>query len=247
VGEQQDGSGDDTASSVAGKDAGAHNLKNLTTTLKTARSTLRPMVVIEGGRKLLRVGGVIQSVHVDDAYEADIWDAMLPRERPENVLILGLGGGTMAQLLSARFGPLPITGVERDPAVIWLARHEFGLAHLPNVRIVEEDAFAFVRRAAARQGIWKSKDPSTTRDAEYDTICVDLYTAGKMAHGVFDPIFLRALARILTRGGTSTFNLWRSPYLADQLRRIERTFVVRELLEVGENLVARCSHPGAEE
>src|SRR5262249_22927856 len=111
----------------------------------------------------------------------------------------------------------------------------------------EEDAFAFVRWAAARQGERKSKNPGSEPDAVYDTICVDLYTAGKMAHGVFDPIFLRALVRILTQGGTITFNLWRSPYLADQLRRIQRAFAVRELLEVGENLVVRCSHPDADE
>src|SRR5690242_7661012 len=56
-----------------------------------------PTVRIEGGRKVLRVGGVIQSVHVDETYEPDVWDAMLPERRPERVLILGLGGGTMAQ------------------------------------------------------------------------------------------------------------------------------------------------------
>ena len=37
---------------------------------------------------------------------------MLPQERPSNVLILGLGGGTIAQFLTQRWGPLPITGVE---------------------------------------------------------------------------------------------------------------------------------------
>jgi spermidine synthase len=218
---QGEGGGDADAT-PPGKDATA------TKRTKTAKATktLRPMVVIEAGRKVLRVGGVIQSVHVDEGYEPDVWDAMLPRKRPERALILGLGGGTMAQLLTARFGPVPIIGVERDPAVIWLARHEFGLDRLPHVRIVEEDAFAFVRRTA---------------DC-FDAICVDLYTAGKMAHGVLDPIFLRELARILSPGGVITFNLWRSPYLADQLRRIARALAVRELVEVEDNLVVRCSH-----
>ncbi|HEX6817820.1 MAG TPA: methyltransferase domain-containing protein [Ktedonobacterales bacterium] len=185
---------------------------------------------IEGGRKVLRVGGVIQSVHVDETYEPDVWDAMLPdppERRPERVLILGLGGGTMAQLLTARYGPIEITGVERDPAVIWLARHEFGLATLPHVRIVEDDAFAFVRTAAER-------------GVRYDAICVDLYTAGKMAHGVFDPAFLRDVARILAPVGAATFNLWRSPYLADQLRRLRRALRVAAVVAVEDNLVVHC-------
>jgi spermidine synthase len=196
--------------------------------------TLRPVVVVEAGRTVLRVGGVIQSVHVDEGYEADVWDAMLPRRRPERVLILGLGGGTMAQLLTARFGPVPIIGVEHDPAVIWLARHAFGLDHMPHVRIFEGDAFDFVQRAgAAADGAQR-----------YDAICVDLYTAGKLAHGVLDPTFMRSLARILAPGGSIMFNLWRSHYLADQLRRIARVLAVRELVEVEDNVVLRCAPLG---
>lgn len=234
------GSQTDTATATRRAKTGARTSPKASA--KTTQATPRPVVVIEGGRKLLRVGGVIQSVHVDDAYEPDIWDAMLPRERPESALIVGLGGGTMAQLLTARFGPLPITGVERDPAVIWLARHEFGLARSPHVRILEQDAFAFVRDAARRCDRRPDASPRDSLAAPYGAICVDLYTAGKMAHGVFDPVFLRALGRILAPAGSITFNLWRSPYLADQLRRIERAFAVSELLEVGENLVVRCSH-----
>jgi hypothetical protein len=30
---------------------------------------------VEDGRVVLRVGGVIQSVAVDDGYESDVWDA----------------------------------------------------------------------------------------------------------------------------------------------------------------------------
>ena len=104
-----------------------------------------PMVVIEQGRPVLRVGGVIQSVGVNETYQADIWDAMLPRERPANALILGLGGGTIASLLAQRFGALPITGVERDPAVVWLARHEFGLDALAHLHIVVADAFDYAQ------------------------------------------------------------------------------------------------------
>jgi spermidine synthase len=188
-----------------------------------------PVIVIENGRKLLRVDGVIQSVHVDASYLPDIWDAMLPDEAPANALILGLGGGTMAQLLTNRFGPLPIVGVERDPGVIFLARHEFGLALAPHVRIEHEDAFTFARRCA---------EP-------FDFIAVDLYTAGKMAHGVLGAAFLRDVKRLLTPEGLVTFNLWRSPYLADQMRRLARVFAMHSTAEVDDNIIVRCGHPTA--
>jgi spermidine synthase len=191
----------------------------------------RPVVAREDGRKVLRVGGVIQSVHVDEAYQPDIWDAMLPSERPERVLILGLGGGTMAVLLTKRWGEVPIVGVERDPAVVFLARTEFGLDAHPHVEIVTEDAFTFVRRCTQ----------------QFDAVCVDLYTAGKMAHGVLDPSFLRDVTRLLGPTGVVMFNLWRSPYLADQLRRLKRVFAVREVVEVDDNVVVRCGHLAADD
>jgi spermidine synthase len=183
--------------------------------------------MIEDGRKILRVDGVIQSVHVDASYLPDVWDAMLPDEAPANALILGLGGGTMAQLLTARFGPLPITGVERDPAVIWLARHEFGLALAPHVRIEHEDAFTFARRCAE----------------SFSFVAVDLYTAGKMAHGVLGATFLRDVRRLLAPEGLVTFNLWRSPYLADQTRRLACVFALHSTAEVDDNVIVRCGHP----
>ena len=190
--------------------------------IRGARQT--PIAVVEQGRLVLRVGGVIQSVGVDEAYQADIWDALLPHNQPANALILGLGGGTVAHLMTQRFGPLPITGVERDPAVVWLARQQFGLDAHEHMRIVVADAFDYVRRCRET----------------YDAICVDLYTAGKMAHGVLGGRFLRDVARLLSPEGEATINLWRSPYLNDQLRRIGRELLVREVVEVEENLVVRC-------
>src|SRR5258708_29545977 len=101
----------------------------------------QPVVRIEAGRKVLRVGGVIQSVAVDETYQQDVWDAMLPRTQPANMLILGLGGGTIASLATQRWGPLPIVGVERDPAVAWLAQHRLGLVHEPQVHVIVASAF----------------------------------------------------------------------------------------------------------
>lgn len=187
---------------------------------------LRPLVKIEAERKVLRVGGVIQSVAVDATYLPDVWDALLPPTRPASALILGMGGGTVATLMTRRWGALPITGVERDPLVATLALREFGLAQLSNVRVVVEDAFAFVRHC----------------DEQFDAICVDLYVAGKMAHGVLGAPFLSDLSRLLTPEGSATFNLWRSAHLRDQIRRIERQLRVRSITEIDDNIIVSCTH-----
>lgn len=159
----------------------------------------RPVARVEDGRKVLRVGGVIQSVEVDEWYTVDVWDALAPRRRPEKALILGLGGGSIAKLMTRRWGPLPITGVERDPEIVRLARREFGLDDLTHLTIVTADAFVWMRASVER----------------FDAICVDLYVAGKLAHGTLGAAFLRDVRRLLTPAGEVTFNLWRSAYLDD--------------------------------
>ncbi|MDE3230810.1 MAG: methyltransferase domain-containing protein [Chloroflexota bacterium] len=184
-----------------------------------------PVVALEDGRKVLRVGGVIQSVAVDASYVPDVWDALLPRRQPASALILGLGGGALAQLMTRRWGPLPIVGVERDPAVVHLARREFGLDGLPHLHIVTADAFAWVAAC----------------DERFDAICVDLYVAGKLAHGVLSAAFLRDLRRLLTPQGEVTFNLWRSAFLSDQLRRIERAFAIVALAEADDNIIVHAA------
>lgn len=216
-----------------------------------ARSgALRPCVGVEGGRTVMRVGGVIQSVLVDEEYIADVWDALLPRRRPARALILGLGGGTIAALMLRRWGDVFIVGVERDPQVVALARGAFGLAQFEQadqMRIVTSDAFAFVREAvrahAARKRISDSAGDerrSPTDDQRFDAICVDMYTGGKMAHGALAPAFLRDLARLLAPDGELTINLWRSAYLNDQLRRIRRELHIHELVMVDDNVIAHC-------
>lgn len=187
---------------------------------------VRPQVSVEDGQALLRVGGVIQSVAVDERYRPDFWDAMVPVQRPASALILGLGGGTVATLLTRRFGAVPIVGIERDPRIAQLARQTFGLDGLRNVQIVVANAFEFLPRC----------------QIQFDLICVDLYVAGRMEHGVLDPEFLRATERVLAPGGSAYFNLWGSPYLGDQIRRLQRVLAVQDVTEVDRNVIVRCGH-----
>ncbi|HEX9036735.1 MAG TPA: methyltransferase domain-containing protein [Ktedonobacterales bacterium] len=185
----------------------------------------RPVAHIEDGRKVLRVGGIIQSVEINERHVPDVWDAMLPNVRPANALILGLGGGSIATLMTGRWGPLPITGIERDPEVVRLARAEFGLDRLDNLSIVTADAFAWVHSCAGT----------------FDAVCVDLFHAGKLAHGALGPNFLRDLRRVLAPGGELTYNLWHSAYLDDQVRRIGAQFVVQSLDRADGNVIIRAT------
>lgn len=189
------------------------------------REAERAVARVEDGRTVLRVGGVIQSVTIDDHYSADVWDALLPRRKPDSALILGLGGASLAHLMTRRWGPFPITGVERDPEVIRLAWAEFGLDRLSHLHIVAADAFAWVRLP----------------HPPFGAICVDMYVAGKLAHGALSPAFLRDVRRLVGPSGEVCFNLWRSAYLEDQTRRIKGLFHIEDTVEVDGNVAVHVT------
>src|SRR5712692_7509253 len=73
----------------------------------------------DSGRAALLVDGVVQSISPEDGLVGGgYWAAMVPDDPPRNALILGLGGGTLARLLQARWGEVPIVGVDNDPDIV---------------------------------------------------------------------------------------------------------------------------------
>lgn len=185
---------------------------------KGSRRSDAPVEAVDAGRRALLVRGVVQSVHPDDA-ATGYWSRMLPGSAPGSALLLGMGGGTVARLIERTFGPTAITGVDESAAML-SASAAFG-APPGRTRIVEGDAFVFLRADAARYGF----------------IAVDLYRAERFDRGVLALPFLRALCDHLQPGGTAAFNLMEDRALARSLARIERVFERLRLSAAGGNVV----------
>jgi spermidine synthase len=118
-------------------------------------------------------------------------------ERPREALLLGLGGGAMCRHLSAYLPSCAVTVVERDGAVIDLARRFFHIARP-------------VRRADAH-------DVIADCAGVYDVVLVDLYD-GSGATGV-EPGFWQDCTRALRPGGSLAVN-W-AAFVADETARAE--------------------------
>src|SRR5690242_7949812 len=171
-------------------------------TKKARRSAQRPLPVRTVARKdghlALEVGNVTQSVTLpgDEADEVQgYWPLMLPERCPRRVLLLGLGGGTLAALLARRCPGVAIIGIERNTEVLVVARREFGLDALAGLEVVEADAFAWVEEYA-------SGEP-----ARFDLICLDLFEGGRLVPGTLARPFLRQVASMLEADGVLTVNL----------------------------------------
>jgi spermidine synthase len=113
----------------------------------------------------LRVGRRGRALRIDGTFASwwtpgsevtgGVWDALaapvllLPPARRRSLLVLGLGGGSVARVLRALAPDARIIGVERDRGVLRAARRGLGLDAL-GVEVVEADARAYLARLRRR-------------------------------------------------------------------------------------------------
>jgi spermidine synthase len=189
------------------------------------RPTIPHILVAEdGGRRALIVDGAVQSVAPEDGHRGSgYWAAMIPNVKPRRALILGLGAGTVAHLLTRRFGPVPIVAVDDDPETVEVARNEFGL-NLENLEIVIDDAFAFVECTSK----------------QFDLVLVDLYHGARPAGGMVSKPFLDGIRRLLGGRGQAVFNLYSAYLTEDRLARLRKAFRSVEIVPAGSNRIVFC-------
>jgi spermidine synthase len=175
----------------------------------------------DGGRAALLVDGIVQSISpADGLATGGYWAAMVPDDRPRSGLILGLGGGTLARLLHARWGTFPIVGVDDDPAILDLAR-EVGWLPSEALEIVVADAFEYVKSCEQR----------------FDYIAVDLFRGEELASRAFTKPFLKRLRGLLAPRGRLAMNVFTDIRMLIRIARIANFFEIREQRGVGGNMV----------
>jgi predicted membrane-bound spermidine synthase len=88
------------------------------------------------------------------------WRVESAASQSPTLLIIGLAAGTVSELYTAVYGPLPITGVELDPQIIEVGRRYFAMQQ-PNLTAIADDG----RR-------WLQQQPA---DARWSVIAIDAY------------------------------------------------------------------------
>jgi spermidine synthase len=107
------------------------------------------------------------------------------------VLMLGLGGGSIATYLGRHMPDLPIDTVEIDPAVISAAKKFFGIRETETVRYLEGDARVFLNR----------------HKQAYDLILVDAFHGGYVPFHLLTKEFYTLVKQRLTPAGAAAFNI----------------------------------------
>ena len=168
--------------------------------------------------------GVIFSVEVTKADPPfGYWTAMLPSGIPRTALLLGLGAGTLAHLLSRRFPGIRITGIDNDPEILAFARDQFDL-DLPNLKVKLADAFDFVTRCKRR----------------FDFVAVDLFVGSRFERRVLSHSFLTRLNAIQSNVGGIAFNLYRDRRAPFYIAEIRRVLPIGRVDRLSHNVIVHC-------
>ena len=167
------------------------------------KSAFNTIVVTEDdrGMRILRFeqGGARQSVvklgdpdHLELPYVRVIPVAFVFVEQPQNVLVVGLGGGTIPGFLRKRFPDMRIDAVEIDPGVVEVARSHFGFREDAKMRAHVADGRHFIERSGRL----------------YDIVFLDAFGADSVPYKLVTREFLAGVRRSLTPRGVVIGNVW---------------------------------------
>lgn len=153
-------------------------------------------VIEQFGERRLEVGGMTQSGGLVEK----IWKEALTScqaDQLSSCLILGLGGGTAAKIISSncpadQLSSCKLIGVEIDAKIIRLGKKYFGLGEIENLEIVIGDAVKYVSRESG--------------GGRFDLILVDLYQGREIPVKCQSMRFLENLGKIKTKNGLIIFN-----------------------------------------
>lgn len=159
-------------------------------------------VVQVGSTRKVKADKFEQSVnHTSENAKRLFWGRaaeIIKDEEPtlKNILLLGLGGGTVAHLISESFNQPEIVSVEIDPIMVEVARNYFDLDKIPNHRVIVDDALRVV------------VEPETYGLAPgyFQAVFVDLFVGEKYPDLGSSGNFISAVKRMATSGGLVVFN-----------------------------------------
>ena len=175
-------------------------------------------VAEERGMRVLHLGSqAIQSAmrlsrpwDLELAYTRAMMGFLMFNSTPQDALMIGLGGGSLAKFIRRQRPQTHITAVEIDPRVIAAARSHFELPPDDDtLSVVEADGALYVRQ----------------HPGSADVILLDGFDAGNQVEALATQTFYAACRRVLRPGGVLVVNLWgRDREFVEYFARLTRAF-----------------------
>lgn len=192
------------------------HIKNNGKILYETETPYNYLQVVESGnlrRLLLNEGFAVQSLYFTDNRLPlfTVWGyyglspAWTKSGNPQNILLIGLGGGTGARTLKNLYPDAQITGVEIDPEVVEVGYRYFNMPK--NINVVIDDGRAYLQRDSKL----------------YDVIIVDAFKFPYVPFQLCTREFFIQLNRHLAEGGAVVLNIGRDKNSYDVVDSVART------------------------
>lgn len=161
-------------------------------------------VVEQNGVRSLHFGSSARQscLRVDDpenlelTYLRAMTSWMLFKEAPEQGLLLGLGGGSLARHLLYHFPDCRLVAVEYRKDVVRVARSHFGLPLDKRLKVIMDDGGDYVRRRVETLGGY------------FSLLFVDIFDHDGMSPSLSNIAFFDACRALLKDDGMLVVNLW---------------------------------------
>lgn len=119
--------------------------------------------------------------------------ALLFIPSPQQILIVGVGSGSLVRYLHHFFPHSLIDAVDYSPHIIKLAKGYFCLPQSPHVNVYCSDGYEYLEKSHAKK---------------YDLILIDAFDDSGMAPTIYQKQFFELCEQSLTSQGVASFNLW---------------------------------------
>ncbi|TMP04420.1 spermidine synthase [Pseudoalteromonas sp. S3178] len=126
--------------------------------------------------------------------------SLLVTQNPKNVLVIGLGGGTLSNVIHELYPAAKIHNVEIDPAVLKVARDYFNFIETDKVTSSVQDGRIFIKRAAIKK-------------QKYDWIILDAFNGDYIPEHLLTKEFFEEVQSVLAEGGVIAANTFSSSKL----------------------------------
>jgi spermidine synthase len=113
-------------------------------------------------------------------------------ENVTDILVVGLGGGSIPNFIHRCFPEINIDVVEIDPYIVEVSREYFGFSETPRMKVHIDDGRLFIRRASKL----------------YDVIILDAYNDHAIPFHMTTQEFLREVKSKLKPNGLVASNIW---------------------------------------
>jgi spermidine synthase len=163
------------------------------TVLVRDRAGFREMVAKEGGSELIWTRAALADPSVSGWPYVELFHlAAISARSRRRALFIGSGGAVAPRQFAQLYPGLALDLVERDLAVVQLAREFYELDAIPGLSVHVADGAEFVARA---------------RPQSWDVAVVDAFDATALRQPLLERPFFAALSRALTPGGALGVNV----------------------------------------